>query len=186
MNVERTAIDRECAYFFSTDARFPFVAAVDGQCARAVDGQVGIVVSAQLDAPSGMERLALAESKRHGAFDDDARVDVRVLSYLIRLCATRLALCALMSFVHYFVSLDTRIYEPNVMDLAGFRLQRYNILEYYSNFYATIFKKANKPLHISSACKRAGTCAHESLLIDCWRDVLSKNGEYINQRGRMS
>ena len=33
-----------------------------------------------------------------------------------------------MSFVHYFVSLDARIYEPNVMDLAGFRLQRYNIL----------------------------------------------------------
>ena len=55
-----------------------------------------------------------------------------------------------MSFVHYFVSLDTRIYEPNVMDLAGFRLQRYNILEYYSNLYATILKKANKPLHISN------------------------------------
>ena len=33
-----------------------------------------------------------------------------------------------MSFVHYFVSLDARIYEPNVMDLAGLRLQRYNIL----------------------------------------------------------
>lgn len=33
-----------------------------------------------------------------------------------------------MSFVHYFVSLDARIYEPNVMDLAGFRLQRYNFL----------------------------------------------------------
>ena len=33
-----------------------------------------------------------------------------------------------MSFVHYFVSLDARIYEPNMMDLAGFRLQRYNIL----------------------------------------------------------
>ena len=48
------------------------------------------------------------------------------------------------------------------------------------------YKKVRKPLHISSACKRAGTCAHESLLIDCWRDVLSKNGEYINQRGRMS
>lgn len=47
-----------------------------------------------------------------------------------------------MSFVHYFVSLDARIYEPNVMDLAGFSLQRYNILEYYSNFYATIFKKS--------------------------------------------
>lgn len=60
-----------------------------------------------------------------------------------------------MSFVHYFVSLDARIYEPNVMGLAGFRLQRYNILEYYSNFYATIFKKANKPLHISSALVRA-------------------------------
>jgi hypothetical protein len=55
-----------------------------------------------------------------------------------------------MSFVHYFVSLDARICEPNVMDLAGFRLQRYNILEYYSNFYATILKKANKPLHISN------------------------------------
>ena len=54
-----------------------------------------------------------------------------------------------MSFVHYFVSLDARIYEPNVMDLAGFRLQRYDILEYYSYFYATVFKKANKPLHIS-------------------------------------
>lgn len=33
-----------------------------------------------------------------------------------------------MSFVHYFVSLDTRIYEPNVMDLAGFRLQMYEII----------------------------------------------------------
>ena len=33
-----------------------------------------------------------------------------------------------MSFVHYFVSLDARIYEPNMMDVAGFRLQRYNIL----------------------------------------------------------
>ena len=34
-----------------------------------------------------------------------------------------------MSFVQYFVSLDARIYEPNVMDLAGFRLQRYDFYE---------------------------------------------------------
>lgn len=40
-----------------------------------------------------------------------------------------------MSFVHYFVSLDTRIYEPNVMDLAGFRLQRYDIIWCKKNTY---------------------------------------------------
>jgi hypothetical protein len=28
--------------------------------------------------------------------------------------------------------------------------------------------------------------AHESLLIGCWRDGLSKNGDYINPIGRMS
>ena len=66
-----------------------------------------------------------------------------------------------------------------------FRLQRYIFLGFITRF---IQKSLKQPVNlcIYQVSRRAGTYAYESMLVDCWRDVLSKNGEYINQRGRMS
>ena len=55
-----------------------------------------------------------------------------------------------MSFVHYFVSLDTRIYEPNVMDLAGFACKGTTLFGVRRTLIKESYKKVRKPLHISS------------------------------------
>ena len=43
-DVDGAAIDGNCSRFISSNARFLRITAVDGQGARAVDGQVGAVV----------------------------------------------------------------------------------------------------------------------------------------------
>ena len=83
-DIDGAAVDDEFTHFNCTDARLVFVAVVNGQCARAIDGEFcSAVLTTEFNAFRGMECGAFAKVECDSADDGDARRDGHVVIYLI-------------------------------------------------------------------------------------------------------